>query len=102
MKNEKDLNPTNGYLMLLVIFILLIVGVLALRGLVVFAVIALFAAILMIPGFVLVNPNSSRVLLLFESIWVPLRKTAFFGSTRFIPKERFRYGQVILIVKDSR
>lgn len=66
MSNEKSILPVNGYMMLL-LFIVLVLG--SVSGLIVtksgWFIASFFLALLMLPGFVLVNPNGSRVLLLF-------------------------------------
>jgi len=66
MKQEKNITPTNGYLMLLVLLGLIIGTILtASRGLIILALPLIILAIISVAGFVLVNPNGSRVLLLF-------------------------------------
>tara|TARA_R110000868_G_scaffold37481_6_gene132617 strand:+ start:16546 stop:17406 length:861 start_codon:yes stop_codon:yes gene_type:complete len=66
MKQEKNITPTNGYFMLLVLLGLIIGTFLtASRGLIILALPLIILAIISVPGFVLVNPNGSRVLLLF-------------------------------------
>ena len=66
MSNEKTITPANGYLMLFVFFILIAAGVVGLLTTKNPWFIALFfLGLLTLPGFVLVNPNGSRVLLLF-------------------------------------
>lgn len=66
MTNEKSSSPANGYAIVLLFFILLLGGIFLLsRGMILFAIPVLIIAFVLLPGFVLVNPNSSRVLLLF-------------------------------------
>ena len=66
MTNEKTSSPPNGYLMVGLFVILLIGGIfLVLRGMMALAVPMILIALIILPGLVLVNPNSSRVLLLF-------------------------------------
>ena len=66
MTNEKTTNPPSGYLMALIFLVCLISGIfLASRGLLLIAVPLIIIALIIVPGFVLVNPNSSSVLLLF-------------------------------------
>jgi regulator of protease activity HflC (stomatin/prohibitin superfamily) len=66
MTNEKTIVPANGYMMLFM-FVLLFLGSIA--GIAVTKVFwfafGILGALFLLPGFVLVNPNSSRVLLLF-------------------------------------
>lgn len=66
MTNEKTSSPPNGYLMVGLFVIFLIGGIfLVLRGMMALAVPMILIALIILPGLVLVNPNSSRVLLLF-------------------------------------
>lgn len=65
MTNEKDLNPTNGYMMLMLLLLLAVGGFLMLLRFPPLGILAIIAAVIIVRGFVLVNPNSSRVLLLF-------------------------------------
>ncbi len=79
MTNEKIIVPSNGYLMLFVLLILLlgaIASLLALKNPWFLAII--IGTILMIPGFVLVNPNGSRVLLLFGKYVGTIKKNGFY------------------------
>lgn len=89
MTNEKNLSPANGYAMLsLAIF--LFFGGIALLILIKnsIAVIALLAAIVMVPGFVLVNPNSSRVLLLFGKYVGTIKKNGLFWVNPLYSKRK--------------
>ena len=89
MTNEKTLNTINGYIMLLLFFTLLVVGAYLYNltnngiylGLLVFAVI-------LIPGFILVNPNSSRVLLLFGKYIGTVKKNGLFWVNPLYSKKR--------------
>lgn len=67
MTNEKSIKPASGYVMLVLLMVLLIGSVFGLIATKNNWFIAAFflTIIVMIPGFVLVNPNGSRVLLLF-------------------------------------
>ena len=89
MTNEKTFNTINGYIMLLLFFTLLVVGAYLYNltdngiylGLFVFAVI-------LIPGFILVNPNSSRVLLLFGKYIGTVKKNGLFWVNPLYSKKR--------------
>ena len=89
MTNEKTLNTINGYIMLLLFFTLLVIGAYLYNltdngiylGLLVFAVI-------LIPGFILVNPNSSRVLLLFGKYIGTVKKNGLFWVNPLYSKKR--------------
>ncbi len=89
MKNEKNLQPSSGYTMLL-FALLLFLGGLLLFILIknVIGVIGIFAAILMLPGFVLVNPNSSRVLLLFGKYVGTIKENGLFWVNPLYSKRK--------------
>jgi len=76
MSTEKNHSPANGYVMLFVLLLLLVGGVLLLRMYV--GAFLILAAILMLPGFVLVNPNGSRVLLLFGKYVGTIKQNGLF------------------------
>ena len=66
MKEEKVIIPANGYLMLLVFLILFFGSIAAIIALQTpWFAITLFIGIVTAFGFVMVQPNNSRVLLLF-------------------------------------
>ena len=86
MKAEKNYNAQNGYLMLFVILILLGIGVVTLRFYV--GALIIFLAIIMLAGFVLVNPNSSRVLLLFGKYVGTIKENGLFWVNPLFSKKR--------------
>ena len=86
MSTEKNHSPINGYIMLFILLILLIGGVLLLR--IYIGAFMIFAAILVIPGFVLVNPNSSRVLLLFGKYVGTIKQNGLFWVNPFYTKKK--------------
>ncbi|MFS4456798.1 SPFH domain-containing protein [Maribacter sp. 2304DJ31-5] len=86
MNTEKNYNPMNGYVVLFVCLLLLIGGIPLLR--IYIGVFMVFLAILCIPGFVLVNPNSSRVLLLFGKYVGTIKKNGFFWVNPFYSKRK--------------
>ena len=88
MKNEKDLIPMNGYLMLLLLFVLAVGGFLLLLRLPPLGIIVIVAAVFIIPGFVLVNPNSSRVLLLFGKYVGTIKDNGLFWVNPLYSKKR--------------
>ncbi|WP_203293233.1 SPFH domain-containing protein [Luteirhabdus pelagi] len=89
MSNEKTTVPPNGYVMLF-LFLLLFFGSIAaiaitrnpwiLAGIVV--------AIFLLPGFILVNPNGSRVLLLFGEYKGTVKKNGLFWVNPFYAKKK--------------
>lgn len=89
MTNEKNTVPINGYIMLFLFLILFIGGILTLiRFEALPSVLIIFIAVFMIPGFVLVNPNGSRVLLLFGKYVGTIKKNGFYWVNPFYFKKK--------------
>ena len=86
MKIEKTHNAQNGYVMLFVAFALLIAGIALLRIYV--GAFMIIAALVMCAGFVLVNPNSSRVLLLFGKYVGTIKENGLFWVNPLYTKKR--------------
>ncbi|MDN5200902.1 SPFH domain-containing protein [Fulvivirgaceae bacterium BMA10] len=79
MSKEKINNPISGYIMVIVLFIVMVVaalGVFAVRN--PFFIVMLIAGFLCFPGFFYVNPNGSRVLVLFGEYKGTVKKNGFF------------------------
>ena len=89
MKEEKIIVPANGYLMLLVFLILFfgsIAAMIALRT-PLFAI-TLFIGLVTAFGFVMVQPNNSRVLLLFGKYVGTIKKNGFYWVNPFYTKKK--------------
>ncbi|MFT6796309.1 MAG: regulator of protease activity HflC (stomatin/prohibitin superfamily) [Maribacter sp.] len=86
MSTEKNNSPINGYIILFVLLALLVGGVLLLRIYV--GAFMILAALLLFPGFVLVNPNSSRVLLLFGKYIGTIKQNGLFWVNPFFTKKK--------------
>ncbi|MGB5190800.1 SPFH domain-containing protein [Robiginitalea sp.] len=89
MKNEKHLTPSSGYVMLFVFFILLAVMI---GGLIffrqpLFLIMAPFLLLFM-RGFFTVNPNGSKVMVLFGSYKGTVRENGFFWANPFYTRQR--------------
>lgn len=87
MENEKLTTPKSGYLMLFITLILLalsIIGLAVMRN--PFFLILLFGTIILLPGFFFVNPNSSRVLVLFGKYIGTVKQNGFFWVNPFFTK----------------
>jgi len=89
MTNEKTTKPANGYLFLFLVFLLI--------GLSVYFlisqqnpiyVIGIVVAIFLLPGFILVNPNGSRVLLLFGKYVGTIKENGFYWVIPFYSKSK--------------
>jgi len=89
MKEEKIIVPANGYLMLLV-FLILFLGSIA--SMIVMKnpifIIGIFIAIMIAPGFIMVQPNGSRVLLLFGKYIGTVKKNGFYWVNPFYSKKK--------------
>ncbi len=86
---EKTTKPISGYLMLLVLFALIaftVYGFAVIQKPLVVAMIPLI--LLVIPGFFLVNPNGSRVLVLFGKYVGTVKENGFFWTNPFYTKTK--------------
>jgi regulator of protease activity HflC (stomatin/prohibitin superfamily) len=86
MKVEKTHSAQNGYVMLFVALVLLIGGIALLRIYV--GAFMIITALIMCAGFVLVNPNSSRVLLLFGKYVGTIKENGLFWVNPLYTKKR--------------
>ena len=89
MKEEKIIVPANGYLMLFLFLILFfgsIVSMIALET--PWPGITLFLSIVMAFGFLMVQPNGSRVLLLFGKYVGTVKKNGFYWVNPFYTKKK--------------
>ncbi|WP_047419773.1 SPFH domain-containing protein [Cellulophaga sp. Hel_I_12] len=89
MTNEKTTKPANGYLFLFLVFLLI--------GLSVYFIISqqnpiyiigIVLALFLLPGFILVNPNGSRVLLLFGKYIGTIKENGFYWVLPFYSKSK--------------
>ncbi len=87
MNKEKSITPISGYLMLFVVFVLLTLGLFGLIAikLPLFALVIVLAVLLM-PGFFFVNPNGSRVLVLFGKYKGTVKTNGFYWVNPFYTK----------------
>ncbi|MTI39793.1 SPFH domain-containing protein [Fulvivirga lutimaris] len=89
MKTEKDNNPISGYLMIFVVVVLFFGSILLLAA-TKFPMFALgiVASLILCPGFFFVNPNGSRVLVLFGDYKGTVKKNGFFWVNPFYVKKK--------------
>ncbi|OIQ30707.1 MAG: hypothetical protein BM564_00385 [Bacteroidetes bacterium MedPE-SWsnd-G2] len=89
MKEEKIITPANGYLMLFVFLILFFGGI---ASIIMFEnpwfVFAILTGIIIAIGFVMVQPNNSRVLLLFGKYVGTINKNGFYWVNPFYTKKK--------------
>lgn len=88
MKQEKNIIPTNGYIMLPVLLGLFILAIVLVIGGVPLALPIFFICIISLRGFVLVNPNGSRVLLLFGKYMGTIKKNGLYWVNPFYSKNK--------------
>ncbi len=89
MKEEKIIVPANGYLMLFVFLILLIGSISAIIATEnPIYTIGIVLAFLLMFGFVMVQPNGSRVLLLFGEYVGTIKKNGFYWVNPFYTKKK--------------
>jgi len=89
MRNEKEITPMSGYFILLLFFITLIGSIVALIRLEnPLFIIGILIAIFMLPGFVLVNPNGSRVLLFFGKYTGTIKSNGLFWVNPLFVKKK--------------
>ncbi|MFT5215454.1 MAG: regulator of protease activity HflC (stomatin/prohibitin superfamily) [Glaciecola sp.] len=89
MKEERIIVPANGYLMLFVFLLLFFGGIasmIALRS--PWPVFAVLTAIFIAPGFIMVQPNNSRVLLLFGKYVGSIKQNGFYWVNPFYTKKK--------------
>jgi len=89
MKRERITKPSNGYFMLLVFVVLLAatVATIATQG-TYLLIIAIPLILLILPGFFIVNPNGSKVLVLFGAYKGTVKDNGFFWANPFYSKQR--------------
>ncbi|MCK5677648.1 MAG: SPFH domain-containing protein [Flavobacteriaceae bacterium] len=86
MKQEKIITTFNGYLFLLAALIFLVVGVYGAIFISNAFIISIVIGVFLIPGFFLVNPNTSKVLLLFGKYIGTVKDNGFFWANPFYTK----------------
>lgn len=90
MYTEKIIKPPSGYLTLFVFILLLAAGIVAFSTTyyVTGAVILVIDFILVLPGLIIVNPNESRVLILFGKYIGTVKSDGFFWVNPFTAKKK--------------
>ncbi len=89
MTQEKDLTAANGYIMLfafLFLFFGSIIGFIVLSN--AWFILGIIIALFILPGLILVNPNGSRVLLLFGDYKGTVKKNGLFWVNPFYTKKK--------------
>jgi len=90
MNTEKTLNPPSGYLTL-VLFLLLLVATglcIVYQNFIIAVIIGLLNFILVLPGLIIVNPNESKVLILFGKYVGTVKQDGFFWVNPLTVKKK--------------
>lgn len=90
MNNEKIINPLSGYLMLILNIVLLLLSIVMLAFFKnpFIGIPLLILGIFILPGFIAVEPNSSRVLTLFGKYMGTIKASGFFWINPFYLKKK--------------
>ena len=88
MTQEKIINLSNGYLMLVLSLIFILGGISSLvNGMIPIFFIFLLLNIIILPGFFLVNPNTSKVILLFGKYIGTVKENGFYWANPLYRKK---------------
>jgi len=88
MNNEKLSIPVSGYIMVLLVFVLLAIGLFGLIAIKIpWSALIILLAIVLFPGFFFVNPNGSRVLVLFGKYIGTVKDNGFYWVNPFYIKQ---------------
>ncbi|MBR9847420.1 MAG: SPFH domain-containing protein [Algicola sp.] len=89
MKEEKIIVPANGYMMLFVFLILFFGGIITMITLKnPWLLLSVITGVFIAPGFIMVQPNGSRVLLLFGEYVGTVKKNGFYWVNPFYTKKK--------------
>ncbi|MCX6230051.1 MAG: SPFH domain-containing protein [Bacteroidetes bacterium] len=90
MSQEKFSTPSSGFLMLFAILSFIVLSILGMVLLEQFWMVAIIIiAVFCLPGFIIVNPNESNVLVLFGKYKGTIHDNGFFWVNPFYTKKRF-------------
>lgn len=87
LTQKKLIKLSSGHLMLFLFFALAISGIYGIANISDWFAIAIFLAIIILPGFFLVNPNTSKVILLFGKYIGTVKENGFYwGNPLYLKK----------------
>ncbi|WP_196886575.1 SPFH domain-containing protein [Aureivirga sp. CE67] len=87
MEQEKVIKPSNGYMMLFVFLVLLFGSAYAAFKVNPFFALGIIVALFISGGFILINPNNSKVLLLFGKYVGTVKTNGFYWANPFYSKK---------------
>ncbi|MBU2554999.1 MAG: SPFH domain-containing protein [Bacteroidales bacterium] len=89
MKAEKEFTPVSGYLMILVAFLLIVPSIFGIIFLKLIWLIGLIViGVFILPGFMIVNPNESSVLVLFGAYKGTVKRNGFAWINPFFTRKK--------------
>lgn len=88
MKNEKTIKVFNGYLMLFFTILVLATAIYGIINEFLWLIALILIFLFLVRGFFLVNPNSSKVLLLFGKYIGTVKENGFFWANPFYSRRR--------------
>jgi regulator of protease activity HflC (stomatin/prohibitin superfamily) len=88
MNTEKNTKGINGYLMLLIIFLIIALGVFLVIRMYYPGIVLIIIAVFLLPGLTIVNPNESLVLTLFGEYKGTLKENGFWFVNPFMMKKK--------------
>lgn len=97
---EKTIKPTSGWMMLALFFLLLIAGIalLVTKQIIPGIMVLVLNIVFIAPGFIAIEPNSSRVLNLFGEYIGTIKESGFFYANPFYTKKKVSLRAVTLDV----
>jgi regulator of protease activity HflC (stomatin/prohibitin superfamily) len=87
MKEEKIITVANGYIFLFLALLLIFGGIYGTFNINPLFVISIVIGVFMLPGFFLVNPNNSKVILLFGKYIGTVKENGFYWANPFYTKK---------------
>ncbi len=87
MKEEKIITVANGYIFLFLALLLIFGGIYGTFNISSLFVISIVIGVFMLPGFFLVNPNNSKVILLFGKYIGTVKENGFYWANPFYTKK---------------
>ncbi len=87
MREEKIIKVSSGYVFLFIALLLIFGGVYGAFNISEFFIISIVLGIFLVPGFFLVNPNTSKVVLLFGKYVGTVKENGFFWANPFYTKK---------------
>ena len=87
MREEKIVKVSSGYVFLFIAILLILGGVYGAFNISNWSVISIVLGVFLIPGFFLINPNTSKVLLLFGKYIGTVKDNGFFWANPFYRKK---------------